>query len=147
MTGSSRKFLTERKIGKNLKMGRIERIASRAQRVNIFSIGSGFSRCSKSTTARLSAERQKLKIKPMTLAHLELAGADKLVTLRRLDQFREWQSLDEKRYCLVCGHLITGWEILVVANSSDPHSQVFTYTATGFWPDCMPSSHCDVRVR
>ena len=58
----------------------------------------------------------------MNLAHLELADADKLDTLRRLDQFREWQSLDERRYCLVCGNLITGWEILVIANSSDPRS-------------------------
>src|SRR5436190_23844215 len=63
-----------------------------------------------------------LKIKPMRLAPIELADADKLETLRRLDQFREWQSLDERRYCLVCGNLITGWEILVVATSSDPHS-------------------------
>ena len=59
----------------------------------------------------------------MNLARLELDGADKLDTLRRLDQFREWQSLDEKRYCLVCGTLITGWEILVIADNSDPRSR------------------------
>jgi hypothetical protein len=58
----------------------------------------------------------------MTLAHLELADLDKLDTLRRLDQFREWQSLDERRYCLVCGNLINGWEIQVIANSSDTRS-------------------------
>lgn len=33
--------------------------------------------------------------------------------LRRLDQFRQWDSLDQKRYCLVCGKLITGRDIQV----------------------------------
>jgi hypothetical protein len=27
----------------------------------------------------------------------------KLETLQRLDQFRRWYSLNEKRYCIVCG--------------------------------------------
>jgi hypothetical protein len=31
--------------------------------------------------------------------------------LRRLDQFREWRSLDDRRYCLVCGQIITGRQI------------------------------------
>jgi len=30
-----------------------------------------------------------------------------------LDQFRHWHSLDEKRYCLVCGSLISGRQIQV----------------------------------
>ena len=38
---------------------------------------------------------------------------EKLEVLRRLDQFRQWHSLDEKRYCLVCGKLITGRQIQV----------------------------------
>lgn len=42
-----------------------------------------------------------------------LADGDKLNALRRLDQFREWPSLDEKRYCLVCGKIITGRQIQV----------------------------------
>ena len=33
--------------------------------------------------------------------------------LRRLDQFRQWPSLDEERYCLVCGKIITGRQIEV----------------------------------
>jgi len=33
--------------------------------------------------------------------------------LRRLDQFRQWHSLEEKRYCLVCGTLISGQQIQV----------------------------------
>ena len=37
--------------------------------------------------------------------------------LRRLDQFRRWHSLDEKRYCLVCGNLITGRQIQVAGGT------------------------------
>ena len=42
-----------------------------------------------------------------------LADDEKLEVLRRLDQFRHWHSLDEKRYCLVCGELISGRQIQV----------------------------------
>ena len=42
-----------------------------------------------------------------------MADDEKLEVLRRLDQFRHWHSLDEKRYCLVCGKLITGRQIQV----------------------------------
>jgi len=42
-----------------------------------------------------------------------LADDEKLEVLRRLDQFRHWHSLDEKRYCLVCGTLISGRQIQV----------------------------------
>ena len=50
----------------------------------------------------------------MTLSTaVRLADYEKLDVLRRLDQFRQWHSLDEKRYCLVCGKLITGRQIEV----------------------------------
>ena len=42
-----------------------------------------------------------------------LSDDEKLETLRRLDQFRQWRSLDEKRYCLVCSKIIIGREIQV----------------------------------
>jgi hypothetical protein len=42
-----------------------------------------------------------------------LSDAEKLGALRRLDQFREWHSLDDKRFCLVCGKIINGWQIQV----------------------------------
>src|SRR5215471_5059308 len=42
-----------------------------------------------------------------------LLDGEKLEMLRRLDQFRQWHSLDEKRYCLVCGKLITGRQIQI----------------------------------
>jgi hypothetical protein len=44
---------------------------------------------------------------------IQLFDGEKLEVLRRLDQFRQWHSLEEKRYCLVCGKLITGWQIEV----------------------------------
>lgn len=42
-----------------------------------------------------------------------LADDEKLEVLRRLDQFRQWRSLEDKRYCLVCGTLISGRQIRV----------------------------------
>ncbi len=37
---------------------------------------------------------------------IKLSDEDKLEILQRLDQFRQWRSLDEKRYCLVCGKMV-----------------------------------------
>jgi hypothetical protein len=48
---------------------------------------------------------------------IELSPADKLQVLQRLDQFRKWQSLEEKRYCLVCNKVITGRDIYVVGGT------------------------------
>jgi hypothetical protein len=47
----------------------------------------------------------------------KLSDNEKLEVLRRLDQFRQWSSLDEKRYCLVCGKLITGRHIQVAGGT------------------------------
>lgn len=51
-----------------------------------------------------------------------LTDDEKLELLRRLDQFRRWQSLDEQRYCLVCGELISGRQIQVAGGirGTDP---------------------------
>jgi len=46
-----------------------------------------------------------------------LPDAEKLNVLRRLDQFRQWHSLDDKRYCLVCGKIITGQQIQVAGGA------------------------------
>ncbi len=48
---------------------------------------------------------------------IKLSDGEKLETLQRLDQFRQWRSLDEKRYCLVCGKIITGREIQVIGGT------------------------------
>ncbi|HZS16895.1 MAG TPA: hypothetical protein VFA51_03080 [Candidatus Udaeobacter sp.] len=47
---------------------------------------------------------------------IDISDDEKLRILRRLDEFRQWQSLDEKRYCLVCGEIITGRQIRVIGN-------------------------------
>lgn len=51
------------------------------------------------------------------LAPIEFSATDKLRILERLDQFRKWSSLDDKRYCLVCGGLMNGHDILVVGGT------------------------------
>ena len=49
---------------------------------------------------------------------IKLWDSDKLLILQRLDKYRQWQSLDEKRYCLVCGKLISGREIEVIGGGT-----------------------------
>lgn len=51
------------------------------------------------------------------LAPIELSGAGKLEILQRLDRYRKWHSLDDQRYCLACGQIIEGREILVVGGT------------------------------
>ena len=54
----------------------------------------------------------------MTLSPpLAFSDSDKLDALRRLDQFREWHSLDDKRFCLVCGKIISGRQIQVAGGT------------------------------
>jgi hypothetical protein len=51
------------------------------------------------------------------LAPIDLAGGEKLEVLQRLDRYRKWHALDEKRYCLACGQIIDGREVLVVGGT------------------------------
>ena len=54
----------------------------------------------------------------MTLSSpIKLSDQEKLDVLCRLDQFRHWGSLEEKRYCLVCGKIITGRQIQVAGGT------------------------------
>jgi hypothetical protein len=64
---------------------------------------------------------------------VKLSDEEKLEILQRLDQFRLWHSLDEKRYCLVCGKIITGREIQVIGGTR------------GNWPlrIICPTEHCN----
>jgi hypothetical protein len=48
---------------------------------------------------------------------VRLSENEQLEALRLLDQFRAWHSLDEKRYCLVCGSIISGRQIQVAGGS------------------------------
>ena len=54
---------------------------------------------------------------PQLLSPIELSDTEKLELLRRLDRYRKWQSLDDKRYCLACGQIIDGHDILVVGGT------------------------------
>jgi len=51
------------------------------------------------------------------LAPIELSAAQKLEILQRLDRYRKWHSLEEKRYCLACGQVVEGRDILVVGGT------------------------------
>lgn len=57
-------------------------------------------------------------LRAMTLLPvIELSDSDKLDTLRRLDQFRKWRALEDKRYCLCCGALLTGRDLRVIGGT------------------------------
>jgi hypothetical protein len=51
------------------------------------------------------------------LPPLKLTEQEKLEALQRLDRFRKWRSLDDKRYCLVCSTIITGREIQIIGGT------------------------------
>src|SRR5436190_23704752 len=71
---------------------------------------------------------------PMTpVSWIKLSDQEKLTILQRLDRFRQWHSLDEKRYCLVCGEIITGREIQVTMDTPDNRSLCLI----------CPTKHCD----
>jgi hypothetical protein len=54
---------------------------------------------------------------PPLLPPIEFTATDKLDILQRLDRYRKWRSLDDKRYCLACGQLIEGHDIQVVGGT------------------------------
>ncbi len=64
---------------------------------------------------------------------IKLSDEEKLDVLQRLDQFRLWHSLDEKRYCLVCGEIITGREIQVIEGTH----------GSGALRIICPTEHCN----
>jgi hypothetical protein len=43
---------------------------------------------------------------------------DKLAALRRLDQSRVWNSLDDQVYCTICKNVISGQQIEVVGGTN-----------------------------
>jgi len=51
------------------------------------------------------------------LAPIELSAGEKLEVLQRLDRYRKWQSLEEKRYCLACGRIIDGRNIQIIGGT------------------------------
>jgi len=71
-------------------------------------------------TVRLIAERNahlRFSVAMPLLTPIELSSIEKLEILQRLDRYRKWQSLEDKRYCLTCGQIIDGREVLVVGGT------------------------------
>ena len=64
---------------------------------------------------------------------ISLPDAEKLNVLRMLDPLRPWHSLDDKRYCLVCGKIITGHQIQVAGGTR----------GNGALRLSCPSEHCN----
>jgi hypothetical protein len=69
------------------------------------------------------------------VCQIKLSDEEKLDLLQRLDRFRVWETLNEKRYCLVCGKIISGREIQVVRNTSENEPLRIV----------CPTAHCDAR--
>ena len=67
------------------------------------------------------------------VSSIKLSDEEKLDILQQLDRFRQWHSLDEKRYCLVCGEIITGLEIQVIEGMR----------GNGLLRVICPTEHCD----
>jgi len=62
--------------------------------------------------------RQSSLVKLTSLVRLD--PADRLILLRRLDRFRKWQSLDDRRFCRCCHKFISGRQIqLIDATTQD----------------------------
>ena len=53
----------------------------------------------------------------ISLTPIDLSAAEKLSALRRLDHFRQWRSLADKRHCLQCGEIVTGHAIDIVGGT------------------------------
>jgi hypothetical protein len=51
------------------------------------------------------------------LAPIEVNAAEKLELLQRLDRYRKWNELGDKRYCLACGRIIEGHDIVIVGGT------------------------------
>ena len=67
------------------------------------------------------------------VSSIKLSDEEKLAILQRLDQFRHWHSLDEKRYCLVCGEIVTGRQIQMIMDTCGDRSLRII----------CPTKHCD----
>jgi hypothetical protein len=87
----------------------------------------------------------------MTLDSLvELSDEENLYILQRFDQFRQWRSLDEKRYCLVCGEIITGREIRVIRETNGKEPQRVTCPTEGCdaipWEWAQPTDDVLIKI-
>jgi len=49
---------------------------------------------------------------------IRLAVEDKLAALRRIDKSRPWNCLDDRLYCTICKHELSGRQIEVVGGTN-----------------------------
>ena len=49
---------------------------------------------------------------------IRLAAEDKLAALRRIDKSRPWNCLDDRLYCTICKHEISGRQLEVVGGTN-----------------------------
>jgi len=49
---------------------------------------------------------------------IRLPAEDKLAALRRIDKSRSWNCLDDRLYCTICKHEISGRQIEVVGGTN-----------------------------
>ena len=82
-------------------------------RHQVFTYGSTY----RSSDCMRGPVRVIIRAMSLLMPPVELSSAEKLEILQRLDRYRKWQSLDEKRYCLACGHILDGHDILVVGGT------------------------------
>ena len=68
------------------------------------------------TDCRFEADRRKLRFIGTSMP-IRLGSGDKLLILRRLDRDRNWESLDDKRYCRCCGATFIGRQVDVVGGT------------------------------
>jgi len=98
----------------------LQRVSARTQ-MDFFEGGCkiGFSPIPKSTGRPIVPAVDRKVMSGALALHIttKLSDEEKLEVLRRLDQFRQWHSLGEKRYCLVCGDLISGRQIQVTGGT------------------------------
>ncbi len=82
----------------------------------------GFSPIKESTAFPIVGVVERTVVSQSVTPYTSTGSSDdqKLDALRRLDQFRQWRSLDERRYCLVCGKVITGRQIKVADGTLGP---------------------------
>ena len=64
-----------------------------------------------------SAALLRFSIAMSMLAPIQVNAAEKLELLQRLDRYRTWNGLEDKRYCLACGRIIEGHDIVIVGGT------------------------------
>jgi hypothetical protein len=63
-------------------------------------------------------------IQSIASTQLQISAVEKLNVLKKLDRWRPWKSLDDRRLCLGCGRVISGHEIDISTVSDEQPVEV-----------------------